>query len=376
LYVSILVKRAAANDPVVLRPEMHLPRWESVLEDAAQAPSILIVDDIELNRRLLKAMLKTAAYRILEAARPSAALSILEREKVDLVVVDLVMPEMSGPEFCHLLKNERRTQLIPILMTTSVQGTENEVAGIESGADEFLIKPLQPAVVRTRIRAMLRNKALTDSLEEAETILFALAQSVEQRDKYTGMHCERLTTYSLALGHALGLARQEQLALYRGSYLHDIGKIGIPDGILFKRGLLTDEEWQTMRLHTIRGEEICKPMKTLAPVLPIIRSHHERWDGSGYPDGLGGEDIPLLARILQVADIYDALTTARPYKPAFSHQHAIEIMIEEARRGWRDPELVPLFAEVSQNVDAGAVGWPSDASMQKSLDNMRRELSK
>ena len=252
--MSILVKKTA-NDPIVLRPEMHLPRWESVLEDAAQAPTILIVDDIDLNRRLLKAMLKTAAYRILEAARPSAAIAILEREKVDLVVVDLVMPEMSGPEVCHLLKSERRTQLIPILMTTSVQGTENEVTGIESGADEFLIKPLQPAVARTRIRAMLRNKALTDSLEEAETILFALAQSVEHRDKYTGMHCERLTTYSLALGQALGLQRQEQLALYRGSYLHDIGKIGIPDGILFKRGLLTDEEWQAMRLHTIRGEE-------------------------------------------------------------------------------------------------------------------------
>ena len=377
--MSILVKKTVANDPIVLRPEMHLPRWESVLEDAAQAPTILIVDDIELNRRLLKAMLKTAAYRILEAARPSAAIGILEKEKVDLVVVDLVMPEMSGPEFCHLLKSERRTQLIPILMTTSVQGTENEVAGIESGADEFLIKPLQPAVARTRIRAMLRNKALTDSLEEAETILFALAQSVERRDKYTGMHCERLTTYTLALGQALGLQRQEQLALYRGSYLHDIGKIGIPDGILFKRGLLTDEEWQTMRLHTIRGEEICKPMKTLAPVLPIIRSHHERWDGSGYPDGLSGEDIPLLARILQVADIYDALTTARPYKPAFSHQHAIEIMVEEARRGWRDPELVPLFAEVSQqsiSPHGDSITWPGNTAMQQSLDNMRRELSK
>lgn len=377
--MSTKARAIAANEPIVLRPEMHLPRWESVLEEAAQAPTLLIVDDIELNRRLLKAMLKTAAYRILEAARPSTALAILEREKVDLVVVDLVMPEMSGPEFCHLLKSERRTQLIPILMTTSVQGTENEVAGIESGADEFLIKPLQPQVARTRIRAMLRNKALTDSLEEAETILFALAQAVERRDKYTGMHCERLTTYSLALGQALGLPRQEQLALYRGSYLHDIGKIGIPDGILFKRGLLTDEEWQTMRLHTIRGEEICKPMKTLAPVLPIIRSHHERWDGSGYPDGLGGEEIPLLARILQVADIYDALTTARPYKPAFSHQHAIEIMIEEARRGWRDPELVPLFAEVSQHQAAhgdSATAWPGSTSMQQSLDNMRRELSK
>ncbi len=379
--MSTHVTENTANAPVVLRPEMHLPRWESVLEDAAEAPTILIVDDIELNRRLLKAMLKTGAYRILEAARPSAAISILEKEKVDLVVVDLVMPEMSGPEFCHLLKSEKRTQLIPILMTTSVQGTENEVAGLESGADEFLIKPLQPAVARTRIRSMLRNKALTDSLEEAETILFALAQSVERRDRYTGLHCERLTAYSLALGQALGLPRQDQLALYRGSYLHDIGKIGIPDAILFKRGLLTDEEWQTMRLHTIRGEEICKPMKTLAPVLPIIRSHHERWDGTGYPDGLSGEEIPLLARILQVADIYDALTTARPYKPAFSHHHSLEIMVEEARRGWRDPELIPLFAEVAQrnvlqNSGSGTPVWPENTSMQESLDNMRRELSK
>lgn len=370
-------KVASTVETVVLRPDMHVPRWENLLEDAAQAPTLLIVDDIDLNRRLLKAMLKTANYRIIEAKRPSQAVAALEREKVDLVVVDLVMPEMSGPDFCRLLKTDRKTQLIPILMTTSVQGAENEVTGLESGADEFLIKPLQPSIVRTRIRAMLRNKALIDSLEEAETILFALAQSVEHRDRYTGLHCERLATYSITLGQALGLLRQDQLALYRGGYLHDIGKISIPDAILFKRGLLTDDEWQTMRQHTIRGEEICRPMKTLAPVLPIIRSHHERWDGSGYPDGLAGEDIPLLARILQVADIYDALTTARPYKPAFSHQHAIEIMQEEARRGWRDPELVPLFAEISQpTAGSDVAAWPGHASMQQSLENMRQELSK
>jgi putative two-component system response regulator len=375
--VSSQSKKASGRDLIVLRPEIHQPRWESALEDAAQAPTILIVDDIDLNRRLLKAMLKTANYRILEAKRPSIALNTLEREKVDLVVVDLMMPEMSGPEFCRLLKSNRRTQLIPILMATSVQGPENEIVGIESGADEFLIKPLQPTVVRTRIRAMLRNKALVDSLEEAETILFALAQSVEHRDKYTGLHCERLAAYSIALGQALGLNKQDQLALYRGGFLHDIGKISIPDVILFKRGLLSEEEWQMMRLHTIRGEEICRPMKTLAPVLPIIRSHHERWDGSGYPDGLRGEEIPLLARILQVADIYDALTTARPYKPAFSHQHAIEIMLEEARRGWRDPELVPLFSGIAQpSLDPNTALWPGNVSVQQSLENMRRELSK
>ena len=347
--MAMEIKSGQGSTPSLPSAAPRSPNWHSVLEEAAQAPTILIVDDIDLNRRLLKAMLKTAPYRILEAKRPSAALAILEREKVDLVVVDLVMPEMSGPEFCRLLKSDRRTQLIPILMTTSVQGMENEVAGLESGADEFLIKPLQPALVRTRIRAMLRNKALIDSLEEAETILFALAQSVEHRDKYTGLHCERLASLQHRAGAGAGPAAPGATGAVprrvparhrqdRHSRLRSCSSAG----------LLTEEEWQIMRLHTIRGEEICRPMKTLAPVLPIIRSHHERWDGTGYPDGLRGEEIPLLARILQVADIYDALTTARPYKPAFSHQHAMEIMLEEARRGWRDPELVPLFAEVAQ----------------------------
>ena len=346
-----------------------------VLHGPVGEPTILIVDDVDLNRHLMRAILKTSNYRILEAKRPSAALAQLEREKVDLVVVDLVMPGMSGPDFCRRLKSDKCTQLIPILMTTSVQGADNEITGLDSGADEFLLKPLQPAVVRTRIKAMLRNKALTDSLEEAETILFALAQSVEQRDKYTGLHCERLAAYGVALGQALGLPKQDQLALYRGGYLHDIGKIAIPDAILFKRGLLTDDEWKIMREHTIRGEEICRPMKTLGVVLPIIRSHHERWDGSGYPDGMRGEEIPLVARILQVADIYDALTTARSYKPAFSHEDAIQVMVDEVSRGWRDPELVPLFAEVILRDTDVTSPLGSQETMRISLENMRRELT-
>lgn len=375
--MAIQSKDGGARLLAPVSPSTYAPKWDNILEDAAQAPTILIIDEVDLSRRLLKAMLKAAPYHILEAKRPSDGMAILDREKVDLVVIDQVMAEMTGTEFCQLLKNDRRTQLVPVMVITSVQGVENEVAGFESGADEFLVKPLQPALVRTRIRSMLRKKALIDSLEEAETILFALAQSVEHRDRYTGLHCERLATYSIALAQALGLSRREQLALYRGGYLHDIGKISIPDAILFKRGLLTSEEWQIMRLHTIRGEEMCRPMKTLAPVLPIIRSHHERWDGSGYPDGLRGEDIPLLARILQVTDIYDALTTARPYKPAFAHRHAIELMLEEARRGWRDPELVPLFAEVaSRAADSGENFWIGGQEMQASLANMRRELSK
>ncbi|MEO8098907.1 MAG: HD domain-containing phosphohydrolase [Acidobacteriota bacterium] len=351
-------------------------RWESALEDAAGNPTILIVDGIELNRRLLKGILKASNYRILEATRPSEAFVLLENEKIDLVMADLVMPEMSGIEFCGMLKADRKTQLIPVLMTTGAQGIENEVAGLDSGADEFLIKPLKPSLVRVRVRTLLRNKALIDSLEEAETILFVLAQSVEHRDKYTGLHCERLAAYGTALARALGLPKHDQLALFRGGYLHDIGKISIPDSILFKRGLLTEQEWEVMRQHTVRGEEICRPMKTLAPVLPIIRSHHERWDGSGYPDGLRGEEIPLLARILQVADIYDALTTSRPYKPAFSHESAIAMMQEEARRGWRDPELMPLFAEIARPLVAGAEVWQATAGMQESLENMRLHLAR
>jgi putative two-component system response regulator len=371
-----VVKRAVKEASSILA-EKRLPRWDNALENAAQVSTILIVDDLDLNRRLLKAILKTEPYRILEAKRPSLALKMLENEKVDLVVMDMVMPGMSGPDFCRALKADRLTQLIPLLVITGVQGTENEIAGIESGADEFLVKPLQPAVVRTRVRGMLRSKALIDSLDEAETILFALAKSVEARDNYTGMHCERLAAYSVGLGAALGLSRADQLALYRGGYLHDIGKVGIPDSILFNKGKLSAEEWQVMRMHTIRGEEICRPMKTLAPVLPIIRSHHERWDGSGYPDGLKGEEIPLLARVLQVADIYDALTTARSYKPAFSHSYALEIMLEESHRGWRDPELIPLFAELKVQTTIGHdAAWPADTSMQESLDNMRRQLSK
>lgn len=364
-------------DVMVVRPEMALPRWESILEEVPQAPTILLVDAADINRRLLKAILKTGTYRILEATRPSHALLILEQEKVDLIVVDLALPEMGGPDFCRLVKGSRSTQLIPILMTTSVLSAESEIAGIDSGANDFLVKPLRPALVRTRVRSMLRHKALVDSLEQAETILFALAQSVEHRDHSTGLHCERLAAYSLALGRALGLSKADQVALYRGGYLHDIGKVGIPDVILFKRGLLTEQEWQVMRQHTVRGEEICRPMRSLGPVLPIIRNHHERWDGSGYPDGLRGEQIPLLARILQVADIYDALTTARPYKPAFSRTHAIQIMMEEARRGWRDPELIPLFAQAVADVpgsEPATVAAPLD--VHESLENMRRELIK
>jgi putative two-component system response regulator len=348
---------------------------EPDLDVSDRQQTILIVDDVDINRRLLRGMLKTAPYRVLEAKRAGEALNILETESVDLVILDLMMPEMSGLEFCQKIKSNRKTHLVPILMVTSVQGIENEIAGISSGANEFLTKPLHPDVVRTRIRAMLRNKAAIDSLEEAETILFALAQAVEKRDKYTGDHCERLARYSVELGGALGLPRSELVALHRGGYLHDIGKVCVPDAVLYKKGPLTDVEWEVMRSHTAKGVEICTPMKTLAPVLPIIRNHHERWDGSGYPDGLKGEQIPLLARILQIADIYDALTTARPYKPALTTEEALQILEDEVRRGWRDAELVSVFQQCVDKL-AGSKPLAEESTFSLSLEAMRREVSK
>jgi putative two-component system response regulator len=193
----------------------------------------------------------------------------------------------------------------------------------------------------------------TDSLFEngaAEAVLLSLAKVVEQRDNHTAGHCERLAFTGVALGVAMRLDSRHLMSLYLGGYLHDVGKVGIPDSILFKPGRLSDSEWETMRTHPARGEEICKPLKSLQPVLPLIRHHHERLDGTGYPDGLRGNQIPLLARVLQVVDIYDALTNPRPYKQAYSRPRALEILEEEAGRGWRDPEVTGLFVRMHRRM--------------------------
>lgn len=379
--------------PAAPHQNLLVPDWSPAAEPLGRA-TILVVDHVDINRQLLKGMLKAGPYRLLEAKQPVDALAILEIEHVDLIIAELIMGDasaktFSGLDFCRRVKANRRTRLIPILIITSVQGIDNEVAGLESGADEFLIKPLQPAVVRTRIRTMLRNKRAIDSLEEAETILFALAQTVEQRDKETGNHCQRLATLSVALGTALGLPNDDLQALHRGGFLHDIGKIAVPDSILFKRGMLNEEEWAVMRSHTWKGEDVCRRMRSLAPVLPIIRNHHEKWDGSGYPDGLAGEQIPLLARILQLADIYDALTSRRSYKSAYTAEEAVAILEKEAGMGWRDPELISVFCEMVRqpNFVANSTALFSPLaetgtesaelrSMRESLARMSREVLK
>lgn len=213
-----------------------------------------------------------------------------------------------------------------------------------------------------------------EEASETDMMFFALSQAVEQRDLHTASHCERLSFISVAMGMVSGLAREDLHVLYRGGYLHDIGKIGIPDSILFKPGKLSAEEWDVMRTHTTRGVEICRHLKSLAPVVPIIHHHHERWDGSGYPDGLAGEEIPLLARLLQVGDIYDALTSARPYKDAISPVQALRIIREETARGWRDPGVVEVFLKLHKDVILKSEQFM--AGPNRSLEAMRSALSR
>ena len=332
-------------------------------------PTVLIVDGADLNRRVVKATLSALGPRFLEARLPSEAFGILQRERVDLVICDMFLPELNGMEFCRKLKASRSTQLTPVLMLTSVQGDEHEVDGLTSGADEYLLQPAHPTVLRARVQSMLRHKAVLDSLDEVESILFTLAQAVEERDKCTSDHCRRLSYFSVELGIRLGLGRNDLLALHRGGYLHDIGKIGIPDSILNKKGELTAEEWHVMRSHVTRGEEICRPMKSLEAVLPIVRHHHEKWDGTGYPDNLKAEKIPVLARILQIADVYDALTSERPYKKALSSEAACRLLEAEAAKGWRDPELVPVFVGMLEHDS-------EEARMSSGLRAMAHQLNR
>ena len=312
--------------------------------------TLLVVDSDPVGRQLFRGVLKAAHYRILEASDVVEAITILRNDVIDLVITDLVLRDLSGLDLCRKLKAEKSTRLIPILVVTSVQAIESEIAGLESGANEFLVKPISPMALRTRIRAMLRTKRVIDSLDEAESILFAMARIVDTRDSDTGDHCERLAELSVLIGSAIGLPSDELNALRQGGYLHDIGKVATPDAILFKPGPLDECEWEIMRQHTTIGESICRPMRSLRPVLPIIRHHHERWDGSGYPDRLCGEQIPLLARILQMADIYDAIMSRRSYKSSYPQDEALDLMRQEVDRGWRDPALFSLFLSIIKQV--------------------------
>lgn len=294
-------------------------------------------------------LLAIRGYDVVTASSAEQAEAEVRRHVPDLILSDVMMPGKSGYELCRTLKENPATRLIPFVLITGLSDSSDKVRGIEAGADDFLNKPVLAEELIARVKSLLRLKEFTDELETADSVLCTLGLIVEGRDPYTEGHCERLASRASDLGRHLGLDEDSIIALRRGGYLHDLGKIAVPDEILKKGADLTSEEWQIMKQHPITGENICKPLRSLRLVLPIIRHHHEHSDGSGYPDGLVAANIPVLPRILQVVDVYDALRTARSYKPAKTHEEAAQTMREEARRGLWDAELVvEYFAMLEQ----------------------------
>jgi putative two-component system response regulator len=319
-----------------------------------ERPKVLIVDDHPSSRMTAASLLAIEGYEVLEADSGQAALEQVRMVSPDLILLDVMMPGIDGYEVCRRLKQDEQTRLIPIVFVTALNDRRARLRGIEAGGDDFLSKPFDQLELSARVRSLVRQKQLNEDLDHAGQVLFSIARTIERRDPNTGDHCDRLIESGRRFGEFLQLPRHDLRDLMWAGYLHDIGKIGVPDAVLLKTGPFTASEQLIMQQHVLIGEQICQPLRTMQGVLPIIRHHHERWDGSGYPDGLVGDEIPFLVQVFQLIDIYDALTHERPYKPAFSSQESIAIMQAEMEKGWRNPELMQQFIDFlsSQQVAA------------------------
>jgi cyclic di-GMP phosphodiesterase len=305
---------------------------------------VLIVDDLPENLEVMVAVLEPEGYTIETAADGQEALDAALRQPPDLILMDVSMPHLSGIEACRRLKADPRTHFVPVVLVTALTARDDRIAGIAAGCDDFLTKPVDFEELLARSRSLLRAKALVDELEAAENVLVSLARALDAKDEYTREHSKRVADYAEDLGGELGLSSVDRRNLRRAGLLHDIGKIGIPMAYLGKRGPLTTAEYEKVKEHPAIGWEICRPLRTMSPLLHLIRGHHERLDGKGYPDGLKGEEVPLTLRCLTTADVYDALTSDRPYRGAMSRDRAFEIMREEASVGMWDLRVIDAFA--------------------------------
>ena len=321
-------------------------RLDFSLGAISERPTILVVEDEPHIREVLSGLLGALGYRLLMAASAEQALDTLNVVSPDLVLTDVHLGAMSGIELCARLKADPRYELMPVVILTAVGDLEARVAGLSAGADDFFTKPVEFVELRTRLAALLRVKLLLGQLERAEAVITTLALTIEARDPYTLGHCDRLSRYAVALGEALGLDHDMVRALRLGGYLHDLGKISVPDGILLKPGPLDPIEQERIRAHPGAGSDLVVGLRSMELVRPIMRHHHEKWDGSGYPDGLKGEAIPLGARIISVVDVFDALHTERPYKAALSRSDAVSLLIRETDAGYWDPKVVETFLEI------------------------------
>ena len=306
---------------------------------------ILIVDDAEENIKLIKGIIDRhqTKFDIHSAGDGYEAIEFLKHNMPDLIMLDVVMPGLDGFEVCKLIKNEPRTRLIPVVMITALDSHQDRLKGLEAGVDDFISKPFNVYELLARVKNLLKLRSYINELEHAEQVIFSLARAVEAKDQYTEGHCERLSVLAQYMGSELALGEVDLLILKRGGVLHDIGKIAIDDAILLKPGPLTAAEFEIIKTHPEIGENICKPLNTLKPVLPVIRYHQERFNGSGYPDGLTGEEIPIHARIIGIVDCYDALTTDRTYRKALSKDKALDIIEKETDAGLWDPQLFEIL---------------------------------
>jgi putative two-component system response regulator len=306
---------------------------------------VLVVDDMPENVSLMREWLEEAGHDVRSAGDGVAALEKAFAQPPDLVIMDVTMPRMDGFTACRALKDDERTHLVPVLLVTALTAREDRIRGAAAGADDFLTKPVDEEQLLARVKTALRTKALIDELEQAENVLVSLANALDAKDSYTRGHADRVSRFAEALGASAGIGPAGCRDLRRAGLLHDIGKIGIPLTYLQKPGRLTTEEYELVKQHPRIGHDICQPLRTMASILPLILSHHERLDGRGYPEGLSGDAVTLPMRCLTIADVYDALTSDRPYRRAMTRDGALRVMREEASVGMWDVRLIELLAD-------------------------------
>ena len=284
--------------------------------------SVLVVDDVQPNLELMEAVFQKAGLQVHAALGAEAALDIYANYQIDIAILDVMMPGINGFELCRRLKNFSEKEFLPVVLVTALNDKKNRLAGLEAGADDFISKPFDTQELITKIRSLLKLKELHDQLDHSESIIFSLVITMEARDHYTKGHSTRVGDLANDFGAFLGFPGKDLEVLKKAGILHDIGKMGLSETVLKKPAALTREESEEIRRHPILGEEICRPLKSLKDIIPGIRHHHERWDGTGFPDNLAGDAIPLMARILSILDAFDAMVSIRPYRGKRSIEQA------------------------------------------------------